>query len=43
MDKYEDERGEQSYEHKMKQILVDPKAKPSIRANKDRDLTDKVC
>ena len=43
MDKYENEGGEQSYEHKMKQVLVDLKAKPSIRANKDWDLTDKVC
>ena len=43
MDKYENEGGEQSYEHKMKQVLVDLKAKPSIRANKDWDLTEKVC
>ena len=43
MDKYESEGGDQSYEYKMKQVLVDLKAKPSLRANKDWDLTDKVC
>ena len=44
MDKYESEGGEWSYEYKMKRVLVvDLKAKPSIRANKDWDLTDKVC
>jgi hypothetical protein len=43
MDRFESEGGEQSYEYKMKQVLVDLKAKPSIRAKKDWDLTDKVC
>ncbi len=43
MDKYESEGGDQSYEYKMKQVLVDLKAKPSLRAIKDWDLTDKVC
>ena len=43
MDRYESDSGEQSYEYKMKQVLVDLKAKPSIRAKKDWDLTDKVC
>ena len=33
---------ESSYEHKMKEVMDDMKAKPSIRANKDWDLTDKV-
>jgi hypothetical protein len=43
IDRFESEGGEQSYEYKMKQVLVDLKAKPSIRAKKDWDLTDKVC
>jgi hypothetical protein len=43
MDRFESEGGEQSYEYKMKQVLVDIKAKPSIRAKKDWNLTDKVC
>ena len=34
--------GEASYEHKMKKVMDDMKAKPSIRANKDWDLTNKV-
>ena len=42
MDKYEQENGENSYEHKMKKVLEDLKAKPSIRANEDWDLTEKV-
>ena len=42
MDKTEEKGGESSYEHKMKKVMEDMKAKPSIRANKDWDLTDKV-
>ena len=42
-DKYESDSGDQSYEYKMKQVLVDLKAKPSIRAKNDWELTDKVC
>ena len=43
MDRWEVDGGEESYEYKMKQVLVDLKAKPSVRAKKDWDLTDKVC
>ena len=42
MDKTMEKGGEESYEFKMKRVLEDMKAKPSIRANKDWDLTDKV-
>ena len=41
MDRYESRGGEESYEYKMKQVLVDLKARPSIRAGEDWDLTDK--
>ena len=34
--------GEESCEHKMKKVIDDMKARPSIRANKDWDLTDKI-
>jgi len=43
MDRYESSGGEESYEYKMKQVLTDLKARPSIRAGEDWDLTDKVC
>ena len=43
MDRYESIGGEESYECKMKQVLVDLKARPSLRAGEDWDLTDKVC
>ena len=43
MDRWESEGGKGSYEFKMKQVLADLKAKPSIRAGKDWDLTGKVC
>ena len=43
MDRWESQGGENSYEFKMKQVLVDLKAKPSFRAGKDWDLTGKVC
>ena len=43
MDRYESTLGEESFEHKMKQVLVDLKARPSVRAREDWDLTDKVC
>ncbi len=43
MDRWEIDGGEESCEYKMKQVLVDLKAKPSVRAKKDWDLTDKVC
>jgi hypothetical protein len=33
----------EDYERKMKDVLTDLKAEPSIRAGKDWDLTDKVC
>ena len=42
MDKTIEKGGEESYEYKMKKVLDDMKATPSIRANKDWDLTDKV-
>ena len=38
MDRWEIDGG-----NKMKQVLVDLKAKPSVRAKKDWDLTDIVC
>lgn len=41
MDRYECDGDEKSYEYKMKQVLVDFKAKAFIRAYKDRiDLTE---
>ena len=43
MDRYESAGGEQSYEYKMKQVLIDLKARPSKTAKKDWHLTDKVC
>ena len=43
MDRYESAGGEQSYEYKMKQVLIGLKARPSKRAKKDWHLTDKVC
>ena len=43
MDRWERDSGRDSYEYKMKQVLVDLKAKPSVRAKKDWDLTEKVC
>ena len=43
MDKIMEKGGENSYEFKMKKVLDDMKAKPSIRANKDWDLTEKVA
>ena len=42
MDKRMEKGGENSYEYKMKTVLEDMKAKPSIRANKDWDLTEKI-
>ena len=42
MDRTIEKGGEESCEQKMKRVLDDMKAKPSIRANKDWDLTDKV-
>ena len=42
MDKSSEKGGENSYEFKMKKVLADMKAKPSRRANKDWDLTEKV-
>ena len=42
MDKSIKRGGENSYEFKMKEVLKDLKAKPSIRANKDWDITEKV-
>ena len=42
MDKSIEKGGENSYEYKMQKVLSDMKAKPSKRANKDWDLTEKV-
>ena len=42
MDKTVEKGGENSYEFKMKKVMDDMKAKPSIRAGKDWDLTEKV-
>jgi len=42
MDKTIEKGGENSYEFKMKKVLEDMKAKLSIRAGKDWDLTEKV-
>ena len=42
MDKTIEKGGENSYEFKMEKVLADMKAKPSIRAGKDWDLTEKV-
>ena len=42
MDRTEEKGGEESYEYKMKKVLADMKAKPSRRANKDWDVTEKV-
>ena len=40
MDRYESTEGEESYEYKMKKALIELKARPSVRAGEDRDLTD---
>ena len=42
MDKTETKGGENSYEFKMKKVLEDMKARPSVRAGKDWDLTEKI-
>ena len=42
MDKTIEKGGENSYEFKMRKVLEDMKAKPSIRANSDWDLTEKI-
>ena len=42
MEKHIEKGGENSYEYKMKKVLEDMKATPSIRAGKDWDLTEKV-
>ena len=42
MDKTIIKGGENSYEFKMKKVLEDMKAKPSVRAGEDWDVTDKV-
>ena len=42
MDKAYEKGGENSYEFKMRKVLDDMKAKPSIRSGKDWDLTEKV-
>ena len=39
--KTEEKGGENSYEMKIKKVLQDLKAKPSTRANRDWDLTEK--
>ena len=43
MDRYERTGGADSFEFKMKQVFVDLKARPSVRAGEDWALTDKVC
>ena len=42
MDRTIEKGGENSYEFKMKKVLDDMKARPSIRANEDWDLTEKI-
>ena len=42
MDRTYEIGGENSYEHKMKKVLDDMKAKPAVRANDDWDVTEKV-
>ena len=42
MDKTEKKGGENSYEFKMKKVLEDMRARPSVRAGKDWDLTEKI-
>ena len=42
MERTEERGGEASYEFKMKKVLEDMKAKPSTRANRDWDLTEKI-
>ena len=42
MDKFEDIGGDNSYIHKMKDVLKDIKAKESIRGNKPWDITNMV-
>ena len=42
MDKTIEVGGENSYEHKMKKVMEDMRAKPAVRANEDWDLTEKV-
>ena len=42
MDKTIERGGENSYEHKMKKVMEDMRATPSIRANEDSDVTEKV-
>ena len=42
MDKTIEKGGGESYEHIMKKFLDDMKVKPSRRANKDWDLTEKM-
>ena len=42
MDKTEKKEGENSYAFKMKKVLEDMKARPSTRAGKDWDLTEKI-
>ena len=43
MDKTIEKGGENSYEFKMRKVLDDMKVKPSVRANKDWDLTERVA
>ena len=35
--------GENSYEFEMKKVLEDMRARPSVRAGKDWDLTEKIA
>ena len=35
MDRYESTGGKESYEYRMKQVLVDLKSRPSVRAGED--------
>ena len=43
IDRYEGTGGEENSEFKMKQLLMDLKVDPSVRAGEVWDLTDKVC
>ena len=43
MDKWECEENEERYEYKIKKVLADLKAKPSVTGGINWDLTKKVC
>lgn len=43
MERWENEGGMEGYEFRIKKVLVDVKARPCIRGERDWDLTEKVC